>query len=170
MKTELNTLSLTRRLLSFNTINPPGQERQCAHYLGRLLEDGGFKVAYHEFDEGRTSLVARLTGKPDRSAICFCAHMDTVPLGTMSWRRDPFRGEVDGDRIYGRGSSDMKAGIAAMVIAALRLRKFAKDTAGITLVFTAGEETGSLGASYLAGLKNKLRGRPSVFAFHRIQQ
>ena len=63
MATELNVLELTRDLLSFNTINPPGQERQCAQFLGKLLEDGGFKVAYYDFDESRTSLIARLEGR-----------------------------------------------------------------------------------------------------------
>ena len=45
METGVNTLELTRDLISFNTINPPGQERPCEQYLGKLLEDGGFKVA-----------------------------------------------------------------------------------------------------------------------------
>ncbi|UCD77467.1 MAG: M20 family metallopeptidase [Desulfobacterales bacterium] len=156
MGTDLNALSLTRDLLSFHTINPPGQERQCAQYLGKLLEDGGFKVASYEFDEGRTSLVARLEAGPDRSPICFSGHLDTVPLGAKSWSKDPFSGVVDGDRVYGRGASDMKSGIAAMVVASLRLGKVLKNSGGITLVFTAGEETGSLGASHLAGLKNVL--------------
>jgi len=156
MQTKLNALSLTRKLLSFNTINPPGQELDCAHYLGNLLKDGGFDVSYHEFEKGRTSLVARLDGKPDRAPICFSGHMDTVPLGTTSWSRDPFSGEVEGDKVFGRGSSDMKAGVAAMVVAALRLRNIAKDTAGVTLVITAGEEIGSVGAAHLAGLNDVL--------------
>ncbi len=62
MATEVNALELTRDLLSFNTINPPGQERECGQYLGKMLEDGGFKVAYYDFDESRTSLIARLEG------------------------------------------------------------------------------------------------------------
>ena len=156
MATEVNALELTRDLLSFNTINPPGQERQCAQYLGKLLEDGGFKVAYYDFDESRTSLIARLEGRRDKPPICFSGHLDTVPLGAESWRKDPFSGEVDGNRVYGRGASDMKAGIAAMVGSALRIQKYFQGKAGITLIFTAGEETGSQGASYLAGLNQVL--------------
>jgi succinyl-diaminopimelate desuccinylase len=156
MATELNALELTRDLLSFNTVNPPGKERQCAQYLGKLLEDGGFKVAYYDFDESRTSLIARLEGRRDKPPICFSGHLDTVPLGAENWRKDPFSGEVDGNRVYGRGASDMKSGIATMVSAALRLRKNFQEKAGITLIFTAGEETGSQGASYLAGLSQVL--------------
>ena len=99
MATEVNALELTRELLSFNTINPPGQERRCAQYLGKLLEDTGFKVAYYDFAEGRTSLIARLEGRRDKPPICFSGHLDTVPLGAESWRKDPFRGEIDGNRI-----------------------------------------------------------------------
>ena len=51
MLEEMNPIDLTRKLLSFNTINPPGHERDCAEYLGRLLEVKGFKVAFCEFDE-----------------------------------------------------------------------------------------------------------------------
>ena len=71
MAAQVNALELTRKLLSFNTINPPGQERQCAQYLGKLLEDGGFKVAYYDFAESRTSLIARLEGRRDNPPICF---------------------------------------------------------------------------------------------------
>ena len=156
MAKEMNTLELTRDLLSFNTINPPGQERECAQYLGKLLEDGGFTVAYYDFAEGRTSLIARLEGRSEIPPICFSGHLDTVPLGAEGWSKDPFSGEVEGNRLYGRGASDMKSGIAAMVGSALRLQKNFRGDAGITLIFTAGEETGSQGASYLAGLDQVL--------------
>jgi succinyl-diaminopimelate desuccinylase len=56
----MNALALTRERLRFDTINPPGQERECARHLGRLLEGAGFAVTDHEFAERRTSLVARL--------------------------------------------------------------------------------------------------------------
>ena len=156
MVTEVNALELTRDLLSFNTINPPGQEQQCAQYLGKLLEEGGFNVAYYEFAESRTSLIARLEGRNGSPPICFSGHLDTVPLGAERWSKDPFSGEVDGNRLYGRGASDMKSGIAAMVGGALRLQKNFRGKAGITLIFTAGEETGSQGASYLAALDQVL--------------
>ena len=155
METALDAISLTRKLLSMNTINPPGLERDCAEYLGHLLEDKGFQVSYHEFGVARTSVVARLEpGKKDLR-LCFSGHMDTTPLGLGTWTRDPFSGEMDGDKIYGRGSSDMKGGVAAMVVAALRIAKMAKRKADIILMFTAGEETGSEGAHHLAAMTNK---------------
>ena len=53
--------------------------------------------------------------------ICFTGHIDTVPLGDAEWSVDPFKAEIDGNRIYGRGSSDMKSGLAAMVVASIGL-------------------------------------------------
>jgi succinyl-diaminopimelate desuccinylase len=150
------SISLTQKLLSFNTINPPGLERDCAEYLGQILEDGGFRVSLHEFATGRTSLIARLDGKESKPALCFTGHIDTAPLGVATWSKDPFTGKIEGDKIYGRGSSDMKAGVAAMVVAALRVAKMPKGEAGITLIITASEETGSQGAYHLATLGDKL--------------
>jgi succinyl-diaminopimelate desuccinylase len=147
--------SLARELLAFNTINPPGQEWQCAHYIGRLLENAGFETRFFEFAENRTSLVARLTGSGDKPPICFTGHLDTVPLGMTIWTHDPFGGELDSnsDRLYGRGSSDMKGAVAAMVVMALEIGRIEPRRAGISLIFTAGEETCCQGARHLAGLE-----------------
>ncbi|HRE15214.1 MAG TPA: hypothetical protein PLD37_13550, partial [Usitatibacteraceae bacterium] len=93
--------ALTRELLAFNTINPPGMERACARHLGAILEAAGFRTAYHEFAEGRTSLVATIGGDPAKAPICFTGHIDTVPLGAKAWTKDAFAGETDGDRLYG---------------------------------------------------------------------
>ena len=143
-------VDLTRDLVRFDTRNPPGNEQACAEFLGRRLEAGGFAVERHEFAPGRTSLVARIGGAADRASLCFTGHLDVVPTGAAPWMRDPFAGELDGDRIHGRGSSDMKAGVAAMVAAALSFAKRLEGSPGLTLVITAGEETGCEGASDLA--------------------
>lgn len=145
----LDPRSLTRQLLAFNTINPPGMERACARHLGAMLESAGFRVSYHEFAEARTSLVARI-GAAGAPPICFTGHIDVVPLGAKAWARDPFAGETDGDRLYGRGSTDMKSGIAAFVVAAIELAPELARGPGVILVITAGEEIGCEGAKYLA--------------------
>lgn len=150
MKITSNALSLTQHLLNFNTVSPPESEHKCALSLGKILEDGGFKTDYYEFAKGRTSIIAKIEGKDNKPPLCFTGHLDTVPLGAVPWNKDPFKGETDGDRLYGRGSSDMKGGVAAMVIAALQLAGEKDNRAGITLVITAGEETGCKGAKYMA--------------------
>ena len=157
MATAIDPRALTRELLAFNTINPPGMERACARHLGALLEGAGFDVAYHEFAEARTSLIATLGGNDARAPICFTGHIDTVPLGAARWTRDAFAGETDGDRIYGRGSTDMKSGIAAFVAAAIELAPRLARGPGLVLVITAGEEVGCEGARFLAD--RKLLGR-----------
>jgi succinyl-diaminopimelate desuccinylase len=80
----MEALELSRELLRFNTINPPGGEGPCVQRLGRLLEDAGFTLRTYEYAPGRTSLVARLGGSSRRSPLCFAGHIDTVPLGTMA--------------------------------------------------------------------------------------
>lgn len=84
-----NSLHLTRDLLHFNTINPPGMERDCARHLGKLLETAGFAVKYHEFAEARTSVVATIGGRQEKPPICFTGHIDIVPLGMAPWSKDP---------------------------------------------------------------------------------
>ena len=156
MATPTNSLTLTRELLAFNTINPPGQEQECAHYLGALLESVGFQVRCYEFSPQRTTVVARLSGMSDRLPLCLTGHIDTVPLGATAWSQDPFAGEIASDKIYGRGSTDMKSGVAAMVVAAMQLAQLPSPKAGLTLILTAGEETCCQGAYHLASLDNVL--------------
>jgi succinyl-diaminopimelate desuccinylase len=113
-----------------------------------LLEEAGFAVAMHEFAPGRTSVVARRGG--GGPPLCFAGHLDTVPLGAAPWKHDAFGGEIDAGRLFGRGASDMKSGVAAMVAAAVRLGRAPLRKGGLTLVLVAGEETGCEGAAHLA--------------------
>ena len=153
-----DAVSLTRDLLRFDTVNPPGLERDCAHTAARMLQDAGFTVEFQEYEKDRTSVVARAGGKAGKDPLCLTGHLDVVPLGTRKWSKDPFSGEADGDRLYGRGSSDMKAGVAAMLIAARNFGKKLNNTAGIVLVLTAAEENGCIGSRHLAALP-KLMGK-----------
>lgn len=144
----MNAVELTQELVRIDTINPVSPERPCAERLGRLLEDAGYAVRMHDFAPGRTSVVARRDG--GGPPLCFAGHLDTVPLGAAPWRHQPFGGQLDAGKLYGRGSSDMKSGIAAMVAAAIQLAKAKLGKAGLTLLLLAGEETGCEGAAHLA--------------------
>ena len=146
----LDPVELTRTLIRCDTVNPPGNERRCAEILSRLLEPQGFAVETSEFAAGRSTLVAEL-GLGKGLPICLTGHLDTVPLGSASWGHDPFVADIEGDRLFGRGSSDMKSGIAAMVSAVCELAPMIRGGSGpgVVLVLTAGEETGCEGAFHL---------------------
>lgn len=144
----MDAVQLTRELIRFRTVNPPGDEAACARHLGGLLEAAGFRVAYHELAPGRASLVAR-RGTGERP-LALTGHLDVVPLGGTPWQHEPFAGELGGGRLWGRGASDMKAGVAAAVAAAVALGPRLDGTPGVELVLTASEETGSEGAAQLA--------------------
>ena len=112
----MDVISLTRDLLSFNNINPPGNEEAIARFAGKILEDNGFKTDYYLFAEGRLHLVAERGITGTNPPIILSGHFDTVPLGNKKWSIDPFEGNVRNGKIYGRGSSDMKSGVAAMIL------------------------------------------------------
>jgi len=145
----VDAVELSRALVRFETINPPGNEHLCADHLARLLQGAGYRVATHKYAPGRVSLVARIGGASDHP-LCFAGHIDTVPLGRTPWVHDPFAGEIVDGRLYGRGSSDMKCGVAAFVTAAVRLAPDLERTRGLTLVIVAGEETGCDGSRHVA--------------------
>lgn len=152
MLTAAAALGLARELVRIPSLNPPG-EKACADHLATLLAAGGLEVEAHEFAPARPSLVARAAGTGPGKPLCFTGHLDVVPLGVEPWTVGPFDGTVADGRLYGRGASDMKAGVAAFVCATLdALREGRPLRRGITLVITAGEETGCEGAFHLARL------------------
>jgi succinyl-diaminopimelate desuccinylase len=144
-----SAFDLTRDLVRFDTINPPGNETGAAFAVGKILEAAGFRVAYHSFASHRDSLIADLDGSDNSKPLCFTGHLDTVPLGAMPWSKDPFTGETSDGKLFGRGTSDMKSGIAAMVLAAIDVARRPRR-GGLKLVLTAAEETGCEGAQFLA--------------------
>jgi succinyl-diaminopimelate desuccinylase len=150
-----SAVALTRDLVRAVTVNPPGDEHRCAVLAGRLLEDAGFAVSYHAHADGRLNLVARLDGTSGEKPICFTGHLDTVPLGSAPWSFEPFGADLAGDKLCGRGASDMKSGVAAIVVAAIGLARF-RPSRGLVVILTAGEETGCEGARYLAGIEGAL--------------
>ncbi len=152
-----DAIALTKSLLRFDTVNPPGRERDCARHAGAMLEEWGFAVEFFEYAEGRTSVVARAGGSDKKAPLCLTGHLDVVPLGSRAWTRDPFAGETEGDRLYGRGSSDMKAGVAAILLASRTFTGKLSGTPGVVVVLTAAEEGGCIGSKNLA--ETQLLGR-----------
>lgn len=150
-------IDLTQALVRFDTVNPPGNERACAEFLAGLLERAGFAIELVPFGEGRAQVIARLGGTADTLPLAFTGHLDTVPLGARPWSVDPLAGEIRDGKLYGRGSSDMKSGVAAFVCACIDLAGRLARTPGVLLVITAGEETGCSGADALAEDPRPLR-------------
>ncbi len=146
----LNVISLTQKLIGFNTINPPGNEKELAKYVGNILSENGFDVEYILFEENRLHVIAEKGLSETVHPVVLSGHLDTVPLGAKKWSIDPFTGEIIDGKLYGRGSTDMKGGIAAIVVAAIQSFANGSPKGGVRLVITAGEELGCQGAQHLA--------------------
>ena len=140
----MDPVELTQELVR-QASTPVEAETACAELLGGLLASHGFEVQYHEFAQGRTSVAAWRGGSPSTNKLCFAGHIDTVPLGDAEWSFPPFEGEVHDGKMYGRGTTDMKAGIASMVCAAALWSRL-DEGPGVMLIMAAGEETGCEGS------------------------
>ena len=143
-------LTLTQKLLSMDTVNPPGQDDAEAKFLAQMLKQGGFEVRLLELAPGRPNLIATLAGKGERLPLCFSGHLDTVPYDRSRWTRDPLGGVVEYGKVFGRGAADAKSSVAAMVIAGLRLAALTDRPAAVEIILSADQETGDNGTSYLA--------------------
>jgi succinyl-diaminopimelate desuccinylase len=145
----LDPVALTETLLAFDTTNPPGQERVCALYLADILRLGGLSVTVDEFATGRANVIAYLPGAEGSAPFVLTGHLDTVPIGANPWASNPIGAERRDGKIYGRGSSDMKSGVAAIVTAALEIAANHRIQNGLAVILTAGEEVGCAGARSL---------------------
>ena len=137
------------RLVRWDTRNPPGNELPLARYLAERLRPLGIEVEVLPITEARGNLLARVRGTGARPGLVFCGHLDVVPPGSASWSRNPFGGEIDDGRLHGRGSCDMKGGVAAMIAAAASVAEAGRPLAGdLMIALTAGEEGEALGAGH----------------------
>ena len=148
------------RLVRIPTVNPPGEEYEaCAHAIGDQVRAQGADVQLlpavgkveHTPRHPRINVVGRHEGTAKGLAIHLNGHFDVVPAG-LGWTRDPFGGEIVEGRLYGRGSCDMKAGLAAAVFAVAAIRRAGvAHAAPIEISGTVDEESGGFaGVAWLA--------------------
>lgn len=146
-----DTVELAQTLIRQNTCNPPGNEEPIAKLMRDMLAQAGFSTELHYLAPGRPSLIARLPGKDETlPPLVLCGHTDTVPVGAAQWTHPPFSGLVQDGKLHGRGAADMKAGVAAMVAAAVEHAARPARRRGLSVILTASEENGCVGAHDLA--------------------
>ena len=151
---EAEVVDLVSALIRFDTSNTGEPETTkgeaiCARWVADQLQEVGYTIHYVEAGApGRGNVFARLEGaNPDRGALLLHGHLDVVPLGSRRWSKDPFSGETDGDKLFGRGASDMKAGVAAILMAARSFSNKLSGTPGVVIVLTAAESRKSRSSS-----------------------
>ncbi|MGN6300131.1 MAG: M20 family metallopeptidase [Angustibacter sp.] len=140
----------TQSLVRIDSQNPGPMEGQCAEWVGNRLADAGLDVQRVPVLDGRPNLLACVPGDPDAPRLVLLAHMDTVPVGE-GWTLPPHGGDIIGGRLYGRGSCDMKAGLALAINLVDTLSRSHPGSVGdVLLVATVDEEApGMLGAHRL---------------------
>ncbi|NLJ94655.1 MAG: M20 family metallopeptidase [Clostridiaceae bacterium] len=149
MSIEQEVINLLEKLISYDTTNPPGNERQLGLFLKEYLTSANFECEYYGLNENRGSLIARKTFSETGPKLVFNGHLDVVPAIADEWSSDPFNAVIKNGLIYGRGTADMKAGVAAMIVAALKAIAL-KDLSGkLELHFVADEEKQNLGTKSL---------------------
>jgi succinyl-diaminopimelate desuccinylase len=147
-------------LIDIPTVNPPGRNYQpCAELVRSKLKDIGLETAMlsadghrdHSIEHPRHNVLGSLWGGARRPLLHFNGHIDVVPAGE-GWTRDPFAGTIENGRLYGRGSSDMKAGLAAAIFAVEALLRAGVTLRGsIQVSATVDEESGGwAGVHHLA--------------------
>jgi len=147
-----DVVNLCRRLVRFETVNPPGNELPCAVYVSDYLRAAGYTVELVNHSPSRASVVARLKGSGEAPPLVVCGHLDVVPVGEEEWLHSPFGGDLADAKVWGRGAADMKGGVAAILCAARLVAEAGVPLRGdLIAIFTAGEEGEQLGASVIAG-------------------
>lgn len=144
-------------------------ETAVAEYFQRLLAEYGIESKLIEYVPGRSNLVAEIKGTQPGKVLAYSGHMDVVAAGDLKeWTYDPYGAEIVDGKMYGRGTTDMKAGLTAIVLALIELKESGKDFSGtLRLAASVGEEIGMYGSKqltdegYLDDIDAMIIGEPS---------
>ena len=138
----MNAVEIAKELIKFDTSGPPTREQPCAEWIQAYLDNLGFNTTLQIVEPGRANIIAKI-GEGTNPGLVLSGHIDVVLAGDPSlWKvSGPFEPVVKDDKLYGRGACDMKGPDACIIRAAEDLidEDFKKQ---LTLVFTAGEDTG----------------------------
>lgn len=138
---------LLQNLIQIKSVTPPGNEIEIANYIKQYLLREKIPSELVSLEENRSSLIAEIEGQ-ERRNITLCGHLDTVDVNEEDWNKPPFQGIVEDGKMYGRGASDMKSGVATIIYSMMLLkRKGVVPKKTIQLVLTADEEGGTLRGS-----------------------
>ncbi|MEM1586938.1 MAG: M20 family metallopeptidase [Candidatus Bathyarchaeia archaeon] len=142
LKSELT--SLASNLIRFQTVSPLSNTLECAEYIRSYFEGVGLEARIYSKRKENANVYVKVPGESEKTII-WLGHLDVVPEGRREeWIYEPFGGVIVGDRVYGRGASDMKGSCAAALIAAKILSEVkCGDRATIDFWFTCDEEVGS---------------------------
>ncbi len=144
-------LELLRELIRIPSVNPTlvpeegHNEVKIAEFAVSWLQSRNVEARIEYVEPGRPNVFAEV-GDGDGPTLCLCAHLDTV--GTVGMAIDPFDPKVEGSRVYGRGSCDMKAGIAAIMSTAASLAASGSIKGKVILALVCDEEYASIGADH----------------------
>jgi acetylornithine deacetylase/succinyl-diaminopimelate desuccinylase-like protein len=112
-----------RALIQIDTTNPPGNETKAAEYLKKVLEDEGIPTQTFSLDPNRTNLVARLKGNGSKKPLLIMAHTDTVGVQREKWPVDPFGAVLKDGYVWGRGATDDKDKLVAVLMSMLLIKR-----------------------------------------------
>jgi succinyl-diaminopimelate desuccinylase len=146
-------LKTTCELVQIPSINPPGLEEAVGKYLLEFFKKSSIETKIFPVENGRFDVVARIPGKSSSSPLAFTGHMDVVPVSDKElnrWNSSPFSGEIHEGFLYGRGSSDMKGGLASVMVAMSEIvRKGIVPSQDIYFIATVDEEDSMKGSKAL---------------------
>lgn len=143
-------ISILQDIIQIPSVND--RELEVAEYLQKLLAEFDIPSDIVPYNDTRANLVAELKGNEPGPILAFSGHFDVVEAGDPNeWTTPPFDAVIDDDIMIGRGTSDMKMGVASMIIAMIELKEQGANFPGaIRFLGTVGEEIGMLGSSQLA--------------------
>ncbi len=142
---------LLQQLIRFDTTNPPGNEDECIEYINSLLTETGFETQILATEKKRPNLVTRLRGRGEAPPLLLQGHIDVVTTANQQWQHPPFEGQRIDDYIWGRGTLDMKGGVAMMLAALLRAKAEGESLPGDVIFAALSDEEagGEVGAQFL---------------------
>ncbi|MTD40247.1 ArgE/DapE family deacylase [Erwinia sp. CPCC 100877] len=163
-------IQILKDMVAIESVN--GNEKAVAEYLSKLFAQHGIDASFLEYAKDRDNLIVEIGTPNSEKVFAFSGHMDVVAPGNLAeWTSHPFKPEIREGKMYGRGTCDMKSGLAAMAIAMIELKEEQAALNGrLRLLATVGEEVGELGAEqltkegYVDDVTAMIIGEPSGYA------